>query len=46
VEVTIEFEDDEEAQAVLGVRDMYLRQMREGFDIVASARSLTFTLTR
>ncbi|MGE4614696.1 MAG: PhoH family protein [Planctomycetota bacterium] len=44
MEVTIEFEDDEEAQAVLGVRDMYLRQMREGFDIVASARGQSLDL--
>ena len=44
MEVTIEFEDDEEAQAVLGVRDMYLRQMREGFDITASARGQSLDL--
>ncbi len=44
MEVTLEFEDDEEAQAVLGVRDMYLRQIREGFDIVAAARGQALDL--
>ncbi len=40
----MEFEDYDEAQAILGVRDMYLRLIRDGFGIEASSRGLSLEL--
>jgi phosphate starvation-inducible protein PhoH len=40
VEITIEFVDYDEAQAILGIRDLNLRMIRDGFDIEASSRGL------
>ncbi|MEO2150427.1 MAG: PhoH family protein [bacterium] len=40
MEITIEFVDYDEAQAILGIRDLNLRMIRDGFDIEASSRGL------
>ncbi|MEC9475423.1 MAG: PhoH family protein [Planctomycetota bacterium] len=38
MQISIQFHDDEEAQEILGVRDIHLRKIRDGFTIDASAR--------
>lgn len=44
MQITIQFHDDEEAQEILGVRDIHLRKMRSGFSIEASARGRVLDL--
>ena len=36
--VSFDFQDDEEAQEILGIRDIQLRMIRDGFGIQAVAR--------
>ncbi|HIC22219.1 MAG: phosphate starvation-inducible protein PhoH [Planctomycetota bacterium] len=44
MKVTIEFQDDDEAQVVLGIRDAHLRRIRTGFAIEAAARGRVLDL--
>ena len=44
MKVTIEFQDDDEAQVVLGIRDVHLRRIRTGFSIEAAARGCVLDL--
>jgi phosphate starvation-inducible PhoH-like protein len=44
LKVTIEFQDDDEAQVVLGIRDVHLRRIRTGFAIEAAARGCVLDL--
>ncbi|MGE4619029.1 MAG: PhoH family protein [Planctomycetota bacterium] len=44
MQVSIDFQDDEETQVILGIRDIHLRKIREGFSLEATARGLVLDL--
>lgn len=44
MKISIEFQDDDEAQVVLGIRDSQLRKIRDGFAIEAAARGRVLDL--
>lgn len=44
MQVSIQFHNDEEAQEILGIRDIHLRKIRDGFSIEASARGRVLDL--